>query len=256
MPAMQARISAIIITRNEQATIADCLANLGQFADEIIVVDSYSDDQTIAIAESFGARTFQHTWMGFSATKNYANTLASNSWLISVDADEVFSPELIASIKSLKESGLNEGCVYEFARLTYFCGRAIHHCGWYPDYKPRLFHRDHARWKGDFVHEQLDVGPGILVHRLSGDLLHYSFPDEAAYLRKNDRYSLLSAEERFRRGKSASRLREWFGPLWRFVQVYALRSGFLDGSAGLRIALLSAREKRMKESRLRQLWNQ
>ena len=244
-------VSAVIICRNAARTIGQCLEALTQVAEEIIVVDSHSDDGTQEICRHYGARLINQNFLGYSATKNLGNELARNDWILSIDADEVLSAELIASLRHLS---LEAGTVYALDRLTDFCGKWIYHCGWYPEWKVRLFHRKEVYWKDELVHETLHIPEHCRVVRLSGKLLHYSFADEKDHFARMEKYARLSAEELFKKGKRPGFLKRFIAPAARFVRTYLLKLGFLDGRAGWIISRRNAWMVWKRYQLLEQMW--
>jgi glycosyltransferase involved in cell wall biosynthesis len=236
-------LSAVIITLNEERNIARCLESLRGVADDIVVVDSGSVDRTEEICRSHGVNFIRQAWLGYSAQKNLANGHARHDWILSVDADEALSGGLRRSILGLKGEGAIRVC--RFARLTNYCGHWVRHGGWYPDHKTRMFDRRTARWEGA-LHEELQGFSRSEVVLLEGDCLHYSYYTVEDHRRQADRFTTLAAEELFRRGSRVGVLRLHLGPVWKFILDYVLRLGFLDGSAGLRIASISAGATRMK----------
>src|SRR5215471_19955043 len=165
------KISATLITYNEEHNIADALESLS-WADEIIVVDSESTDQTAQIARRYTDKVFIRSWSGYSAQKNFAAAKASNDWIFSLDADERVSGELRTELEELKQSEAPSQTGFEMARMAFYLGRWIKHSGWYPDYKLRLYDKRRGAWQGDYVHETLEVDGE--VSRLNGNLLHYT----------------------------------------------------------------------------------
>lgn len=231
-------ISAVIIARNEAANIERCVHSLLTVADEVLVLDTGSSDNTAALAEAAGARSVAVEWKGYAATKNEGYKLAKYPWILSIDADEVLSARLEESILSVKKS--LEGA-YSFNRLTYYANKPIRHCGWYPDVKTRLFHRDEASWKGEFVHEQLKTNPGINITHLKGDLLHFSIRDAEDHWERTSEYAELAAKKMHAAGKRYSILKHTFSPIGRFLSMYIVKLGFLDGKEGWQICRTSAK---------------
>lgn len=245
------RISAVIITRNEEANIGRCLESLQGLADEVVVVDAESTDATRAIAMAHGAIVHERAWKGYSDQKNFANALARHGYILSLDADEALGDELRADLLRHSAQGLSGA--YRLKRLTNYCGHWVRHGGWYPDAKVRLFPKEGSRWQGDHVHEELVLPNGCAITDLRGDLLHYSYRSVQDHVDRIGRYSALHARSMKERGKQASWWKLWFAPAFRFVQGYVLQLGFLDGWAGWRIAVLSARSVRLKYRKLREL---
>jgi glycosyltransferase involved in cell wall biosynthesis len=220
-------LSVVVITRDAGTELAECLDSAG-FAAEIIIVDSGSVDNTVEIARSRGARVIEHAWLGFGPQKNFAVAQASHDWILSLDADERVTPALADGIRAVLAAPRFNA--YMMPRRNRFLGRWLQHGEGYPDWNLRLFHRRHARWSGDAVHEHvLADGP---VGRLAGDLLHASAESLDAYLAKQNRYTTLQAEALYARGERSSTLRLVLSPLVRFIRFYVLRAGFLDGVAG------------------------
>jgi glycosyltransferase involved in cell wall biosynthesis len=244
-------LSAVIITRNEARNIGPCLLALQGVCDEVVVVDAESTDATRAIAEGHGARVTIRTWTDYSDQKNFANGLASHDLVLSLDADEVLSPELRASLLAVKRDGAQGA--YSMHRLTNYCGSWVRHGGWYPDTKVRLFDRRQARWEGAHVHETLALAPGTPITLLKGDLLHYSYHTIADHEARIERYSDLHARKMLAEGREAGVVKLWLSPAAKFLQGYLLQGGFLDGRAGYDIARLSARAVHLKYAKLNAL---
>jgi glycosyltransferase involved in cell wall biosynthesis len=230
------QISATIITLNEERNIARAIESL-RCVNEIIVVDSGSTDRTCQIAARLGARVVHHPWPGYAAQKNFASQQAAHHWILSLDADESISEELEAEILALKQS--SPACdAYSMPRLAQYLGRWILHSGWYPDRKVRLFHRDRARWQGEYVHESVQVsGP---VGRLKGNLQHFTCHSLSQHLRTLDGYTTLAAKELRARNAPVPLRRLLLDPAWTFLRTYFIRRGFLDGPQGLAIAWMAA----------------
>jgi glycosyltransferase involved in cell wall biosynthesis len=224
----RARLSAVIITRNAASQLDACLESIA-FADEIVVVDTASEDATREIAARRGARVIEQDWLGFGLQKQFAVAQAANDWVLCVDADERVSPQLAADIQRALEAPASP--VYRMPRRNRFLGRWLAHGEGYPDWSPRLFDRRQARWSDDSVHEKVlyVATPGVLA----GDLLHDSAEDLTTYLAKQNRYSTLAAAQLFERGRRAGGVELTLSPLVRFVKFYFFRLGFLDGMPGL-----------------------
>ncbi|ARP90121.1 LPS biosynthesis protein [Bordetella genomosp. 9] len=232
------KLSVIVITKNEAANIVGCLDSVA-FADEFIVVDSGSTDNTIELARAMGATVEQtHDWPGFGPQKNRALNLAQGEWVLSIDADERVTPELA---KAIQDAIAAPACdAYEIARLSDFCGRFIRHSGWWPDYVVRLFRRDRARFSDAAVHEKVVPAPGSRVGRLAGHFLHYPYPNLDALVNKVNRYSSDAAAMMHARGKRTGIWGALGHGFWTFVRIYLIRRGFLDGRHGLVLAVTAA----------------
>ncbi|MEJ2009527.1 MAG: glycosyltransferase family 2 protein [Acidobacteriota bacterium] len=242
-------ISATIITHNEAANIGRTIRSL-DCADEILVVDSGSTDETLKIASELGARTVVHAWEGFAAQKNFAVRQAQNDWILSLDADEEFNEDARAAIREWKHS-TPAAAAYRFARRARYLGRWILHSGWYPDWKIRLFDRKQAQWQGDYVHESV-VTSGK-VEPLGGEILHYTCDSVADHRKRIEFYTDLAAREMFERGGRAGLGRLLLAPVWVFIITYFFRLGVLDGVAGFLIAWMAARYVHRKYIKLRAL---
>lgn len=241
-------ISAVIITRNEAHNLNRCIVALTGVVDEIIVVDAESTDATRHIAETGGARVIVRKWTDYSDQKNFANAQARGPYILSLDADEVLSPELTASIREELRKGLKGA--YRLNRLTNYCGAWVRHGGWYPDAKVRLFPKEGTRWEGEHVHEELKLARGTIVRPLRGDLLHYSYRSVEDHLARLERYSDLHARKMLAEGKHPGALKRFFSPTVKFIQTYLLKLGLLDGLAGWRIARYSAHGVKLKYAKL------
>src|SRR5262249_6787520 len=228
-------LSAIVITRNEAGKIADCLDSLS-FCDERIVVDCGSEDDTVSRALAHGARVEHHAFEGFGAQKNFALSLATGEWVLSVDADERVSAALAAEIAAAIAAGDGDG--YEMPRLSSFLGRVMRHSGWYPDYVLRLFRRGRARFSADIVHERVLCDGRVL--RLKEPLLHYPVDRIEDALSRVDRYSSAGAEKLVASGRRVTFASGFLHGFWTFLRTYILRAGFLDGREGLLLAIANA----------------
>ncbi len=231
-----ARLSAIVITKNEGENIHECLASL-HWVQEIVVVDAESQDNTVALAKEFTDKVFVRPWEGYAAAKQFALAQCTGDWVLWIDADERVTPELRQEICDLLTNA--PVCAgYELARLANFLGRWIMHGGWYPGYVLRLFRRENATFNNLKVHEGVELKGKI--GRLENHLLHYTDRDIRRYFEKFNRYTSLAAEELHRKGR---RWQWWdllFRPPWMFLRMYVFKTGFLDGMPGFILACFSA----------------
>jgi glycosyltransferase involved in cell wall biosynthesis len=242
-------LTAILITYNEERDLPQTLASLQGVADEIVVVDSGSTDRTCELARQGGAHVVFRAFSGFDEQKNFAAEQASHDWVFSLDADEIVSPELRASLLAWKQSV--PACVaYQVGRRTNYLGKWIRHSGWYPEYHLRLYRRDRARFVGR-LHESVRAdGP---TGRLAGELLHYTVRSLTEHYAKLEVFTTLAAEDLYARGRRRWRGAMFLAAPWTFLNRLLLRLGFLDGSRGLLIAWTSALYVWMKYRKLGQL---
>jgi glycosyltransferase involved in cell wall biosynthesis len=242
------RISAVLITKDEARNVERCLASLAPVVDEIVVVDGFSSDDTVARCERLGARVAQHRWLGFGPQKNLANALARHEWILSIDADEALDPFLQRAIAEAKAAGLRGA--YEMARLNWYFGRFVRHGLEYPDRKVRLFPRSKVDWNDNLVHEGLRFREPLPVTRLDGHLLHYAYRRISEHVAKQDRYTTLAAEDAFRRGVHPSLAKMLLSPIVVLLKSYLLKRGFLDGIHGLVLSILHAHGAFLKSAKL------
>jgi glycosyltransferase involved in cell wall biosynthesis len=243
------KLTVTVITRNEAAHVAAALESV-RWADELLVVDAESTDDTAAIARRFTDRVIVRPWPGFVAQKNFAAAQASHDWILSLDADERVSPELGAEIRErLRVEPAEAG--YQVPRATFHFGRWIRSTDWYPDYQLRVYDRRRGRWVGRHVHESVRTdGP---VRRLKGELQHFAYRNLSHHLETIDRYSTLAARELFEDGHRAGWLDVLIRPRLAFFRNYVLRGGFRDGMAGLVISILNAHYVGLKYAKLWEL---
>lgn len=241
------KISAVIITFNEEQKIAEAIKSVA-WADEILVVDSESIDRTREIAVSLGAKVLLEKWQGFSKQKQFAVTRAENNWIFSLDADEIVSDELkneILQLKDLVENKLADG--YKIPRLSFYMNRPIRRGGWYPDWQMRFFNRRKGKWRDVLIHESVQMQAGARVEKLTGDILHFSVEDASHHHRMiGARYAPLAAKQMFERGKRTSAFKIASVGLTTFLQTYILKGGFLDGLPGFCIARFAAHHAFLK----------
>lgn len=251
------KISATIITLNEEDKIRQCLESLQDVADEIVVVDSLSTDNTKSICEEFGVRFIEQKWLGYSEQKNLANNIASHDWILSIDADEELSDELkksILRIKNEERETKNEELVYSFNRLNNYCGKWIHHSGFYPDKKIRIWNRKVGKWEG-IVHEVIKFSTKVKEVHLKGDLLHYSYSKPEDFERQVFKFAEMRAQHYFDKGKKNAGLLSVVSPIFFFIKHYLIRLGFLDGKEGFVMCWVSAKATRHKYKTLKKLKN-
>lgn len=246
-------LSVVVITKNEDLNIKRCLDSVASLAKEIIVIDSFSTDNTKAICASYDNVIFKsRKFIDYSDAKNYGNKLASGDWIFSIDADEAVSPILFQRIQSTLQ--FSDHDAYIVNRLTNYCGKFIRHSGWYPDAKIRLWKNGVAHWEGA-IHEDLIVNSNR-VTGIKGDLFHYSYPSMEMHLNKINHFTTLMAKDMYSKGKKASMLKILMGPGAEFFKKYILKMGVLDGYYGFVIATLSAYYKFCKYAKLKSLWIQ
>lgn len=245
------KISATIITLNEERNIGRCIRSLKGVADEIIVLDSYSTDKTEEICRELDVKFEARKWQGYTESKNYVNSITSSDYILSIDADEALDDELRNAIIKLKEE--NNPQVYSLNRITNYCGKWIRHSGWYPDVKIRLFPKEGSKWEGEFVHETLSYPDHLQVIQLNGHLEHYSYYSFEEHRARADKYSELTARKLHKAGKRASALKPWLSSFGRFVSMYLIKGGILDGRMGFKIAQISAQSNVFKYKELRRL---
>ena len=243
------KVSVTVITKNEAADIAAALDSVA-WADERIVVDSCSTDDTVAIAGRHGARVVSREWPGYVAQKNYAASLATNDWILSLDADERVTPELAAEIQSTLAKEPEERGFW-IPRVTFHLGRWIRTTDWYPDDQLRLYDRRAAEWTGKYVHEGVKVRGR--AGRLRNELQHYAYRDVDEHMETIEHYTTLAAKQMFEQGRRATALDVVLQPAFAFFRNFILKRGFLDGSVGLTISRMNARYVSMKFAKLRDL---
>jgi len=237
-------LSVVIITLNEERNIKRCLDSVKDVADEIIVVDTFSTDQTKQIALAAGAKVIDKAWEGYGNAKNTGAQNASNNFILNLDADEALSEVLRKNISKARTAGLNG--VYTFNRLTNYCGKWIKHCGWYPDRKTRIYPKQDAEWNNQAVHEKLIFRKNIPVAFLKGALEHYSFYTVEEHKAKAKKYAELGAKKLLSRSRLSMFLKMVFSPPVRFVRTYIFQLGFLDGYYGWKICSIMTWEVYMK----------
>jgi glycosyltransferase involved in cell wall biosynthesis len=236
------KITALIITLNEERHIAACIAAVRDICEEVLVIDDMSSDRTREIAAAAGAGVIPHVFEGFGAQKNFGTMSAAHDLILSIDADEIVSEELKKSILAVKER--HHAAAYSFNILNFVGSRAVRTCGWYPDTHVRLYDRRTVRWNDRTVHEGLIIEGK--VHFLTGDIQHYSYDDIAGIKAKSSRYARLGAAVYQGRGAAFLYAKMLVNPPAKFIKVYLLQLGFMDGYLGLMISYYRARETFLK----------
>jgi glycosyltransferase involved in cell wall biosynthesis len=245
------KLSVVIITFNEERNIGRCLDSVKEIADDVVVVDSFSTDKTESICKEKGARFVQHKFEGHIEQKNWAITQAKFPHILSLDADEAPDEKLIASIKSVKADFINDG--YEMNRLTNYCGKWIHHCGWYPDRKLRLWNSAKGKWGGINPHDKYELIASAKIGFLEGNILHYSFYTVEQHYKQVEYFTDISSKAMFVQGKKSSSLKLIVKPFAKFIKDYFLKLGILDGYYGFVISRISAKATYLKYKKLLKL---
>ncbi len=246
------KISFCLITLDEESNLTRCLNSIKDLADEIVILDSGSTDQTAEIARQFGAHFEHQDWLGYVGQKNKVISLTKNEWIFSIDADEELSPALRDEIQAIEYEGVKaEISGYDMPRCVQYEGSWIRHGDWYPDRLVRLFRRDKGKFAGGKVHERLEIDGEIGI--LEGELYHHSFKDRDDHWRRCEKYARLWAETQFEGGRKVGIFAPSTHALFRWFRGYILKHGFLDGLIGLRIANFCAREVHLKYRLLREM---
>ena len=251
-------LSVTVITLNEEKNIGRCLESVKKVADEIIVVDSFSSDRTVEIAKEMGAEVYEKVFEGYVQQKSYSQCKTSFDYVLSLDADEVLTPELIISILEAKGGWDHDG--YYLNRVSSYCGKFIRHGSWLNERRLRLYDKRKAGWRGHHIqdtnstiHEKIVVDKGGRTKLLNGDLLHYRFNSISEQVRQADHFSDITAREAFESGVRSNWFRILANPLWRFFKDYFLKHGFLGGKYGFAICLISSWEQALKYLKLYEL---
>jgi glycosyltransferase involved in cell wall biosynthesis len=243
------KLSVTIITKNEASDIQGALASVA-WADEVVVVDAESTDDTAALATACGARVVLRAWPGYSAQKNFAASLTTHDWILSLDADERVTPALADEIRHLLDTTPAHQA-YRIPRVTWHLGRWVRSTDWYPDYQLRLYDRRAAEWTGRYVHEGIRVTGTI--GRLRHELEHFAYRDIADHLETMDRYTTLAARQMHEAGRRASALSVALHPPFAFFRNYVLRGGFRDGAPGFIVSAMNAYYVLLKFAKLWEL---
>lgn len=230
------KISATILTFNEEARIATCIESLRDIADEIIVVDSFSTDATVEICEVMGCKVTKRKMAGYGAQRQYATSLTSHNYVLSLDADEELSPALRQALIELKKKSFaHRG--YSFARLNFYCGTPVRHCGWYPDMQVRLFDKRYANWNLHDVDERVIFHDNVTPHKIDGDILHYRCSTPEEYRNTETNHALMMAKDLIKTGRHAGVISPYLHGIKSFFDCYITKGGALDGNVGRAISL-------------------
>jgi glycosyltransferase involved in cell wall biosynthesis len=229
-------VSLVIITMNEEKNIERCIKSALPLVDDIVVVDSGSQDRTVDIARRLGARVSIEPWRGFAKQKTRATALARYDWVLSLDADEALSPQALEELQNLVKSEISADA-YALPRKTYHLGRWMLHSGMYPDYQTRFFNRTRAKWSDTEVHEKILAEK---IVRLKSDIHHWSFASLAHHVETVNKYSGLRAQDFKNQGKKYSGFRMLVKGISKFVELYFFKRGFLDGKAGLIVSVVGS----------------
>ena len=244
-------ISVVIITFNESLNIERCIRSVLPIADEIVVVDSFSTDDTLSIAKTLGAKVFSHPFEGHIQQKNYAIGLASYKHILSLDADEWIEPQLVSEIALIKENFKADG--YVFNRLNNYCGQWIKHGAWYPDKKLRLWNSEKGSWQGLNPHDEFKMDVNAVIEYCPLNILHQSYRSLDEHRKQSEYFSSLAANAYFVNNKKSNWLKIVLSPVIRFIRDYIIKLGFLDGRFGFIIAINTAKEVYKKYLKLKQL---
>lgn len=232
-------ISLVVIAFNEADKIERCLQSARQVADEMIVVDSGSTDDTVSICERIGAKVYHQPFLGYIQQKNFAANLATQDYILSLDADEALSETLQQWLLAAKTKGLQKDA-YVFNRFNNYCGQWVRHGDYYPDRKLRLWQNGKGKWGGENPHDKLITEAGATIERVPLDILHWSFSSGEEHRKQMIRFSDISAQAMYARGKRVAKTRPWLSAVWAWWNGYVFRGGFLDGKAGWQIARMNA----------------
>lgn len=244
--------SITIITYNEEKNIGRCIDSVAGMTDDVVVVDSFSTDETEKICRNKNVHFYKNEFKGYLEQKNYAASLTKYDYVLSLDADEALSDDLRLAINDALQNPNAEG--FSFNRLTNYCGKWIKHCGWYPDKKIRIYNKNKARWAGHRIHEYLQFGNDCKIEHLKGDLLHYSYYTISDHIQQSDKFTSIFALELYEKQKKITVIKIVFSPVIRFLRDYILKLGILDGYYGFIVCAISAHAAFLKYVKLKQIY--
>jgi len=246
------KLSVVIITFNEELNIARCLESVKNLADEIVVVDSFSKDNTKNICLSYGSKFIEHAFEGHIQQKNFAASLATFDYVLSLDADEALDEILKKNILTAKQNFTFDG--YYMNRMNNYLGKWIRHGAWYPDKKLRLWNRHKGKWGGQNPHDCYEMNDGSKVGFLNGDILHYTYTSIEGHIAQMDKFTSISAVNMFNEGKKSSLLKVFLSPVTNFIKGFFIKTAFLDGYYGIVICFINAFATFLKYVKLRKLY--
>lgn len=246
------KISGTVITLNEERHIERCVKSLLAVCDEVIVVDSFSTDKTQDIARALGATVVEHKFAGHIEQKNFAVTLTTHPWVLSLDGDECLSPKLTQEILKIKTSEIASDA-FRFNRLTNYCGQWIHHCGWYPDKKIRLWKKSRGQWEGLNPHDIIVMKPNSHLTHLAGDIHHYSYESISSHIEQTNKFTTIAAHASYKSGVRSSLFKIVSRPILKFLKDYFLKLGLLDGRYGFVICYINSLSALLKYSKIKEL---
>lgn len=238
------KLSVVIITFNEADNIARCIDSVLEVADEVVVVDSFSTDRTVEIAQAKGARVIEHIFEGHIQQKNWAKAQAKYDWVLSLDADETLSEELCTSVRKAKVQYCADA--YTMNRLNFYCGKAIKTCGWYPDKKARLWNRNRGEWKGINPHDKFELKRDAIITHLKGDIIHNTYPTHTSFMQQREKFATIGAQHLKNKSKAYLIFKMLFSPVFKFIKNYVFNLGFTEGAVGFTICYHQARETYLK----------
>ncbi len=245
------KVSGLIITYNEENNIERCINSMKQVCDEIIVIDSGSNDKTVEFARRCDAEVIYNKFSGHIEQKNFAVSKASFDYVLSLDADEELDDRLIKNIQALKESTLFDGV--KFNRLTRYIDKWIYHCDWYPDTKLRLWKKELGAWGGENPHDIVEINPNSKVIHIDGHLLHYSYNSISEHISQTNHFTTIAAKAAYKNGTRSSLFKIFSRPLLKFLKDYFLRLGFLDGKYGFIICIINSLSALLKYAKIKEL---
>jgi glycosyltransferase involved in cell wall biosynthesis len=246
------QVSVVIITLNEEKNIGRCLDSVKEIADEIIIVDSFSTDNTEIIAKTKGAIFIKNKFEDYVKQHEFADQHATYDYILTMDADEMLSDDLQESIRNTKKYWKHDG--YSMNRITNYCGKWIKHSGWYPDIKLRLYDRRKGKWVGQKIHERFTLIEGCTRGHLKGDILHYSYHSISQHVNQANKFTDYTALAAFEQGIKSNFFKILFNPFFKFIRNYIFHFGFLDGYCGFIVCRISAYATFLKYSKLKQLY--